>query len=147
MICIGKTERQAILIESVVRSQESGSGVWDWAIAGIGININQTSFSAQLPNPVSLKQITGNDFKTVLLAKELCAIVEKYFQELITQGFENIYSKYISRLYKKGAIARLKKDNRIFEATIKTVSPSGKLVVQHSIEEEFDFGEVEWLNI
>ncbi|MBI5859051.1 MAG: biotin--[acetyl-CoA-carboxylase] ligase [Sphingobacteriales bacterium] len=134
-----------LLVESVVRSQPSGTGVWDWAIAGIGININQTSFSAQLPNPVSLKQITGNDFKTVLLAKELYAITEKYFQELITEGFEDIYSKYISRLYKKGSIARLKKDNRIFEATIKTVSSSGQLVVQHSIEEEFDFGEVEWL--
>lgn len=134
-----------ILIESVVRSNESGGGSWEWAIAGIGININQTSFSAQLPNPVSLKQITGNDFKTVVLAKELYSIVKKYFEQLISEGFGNIYSRYISCLYKKGATVKLKKDNRVFEVTIKTVSPLGKLVVLHGIEEEFDFGEVEWI--
>ena len=39
-----------------------------------------------------------------------------------------------------------KKDSRVFEAMIKSVSPEGKLVVQHSIEEEFNFGEVEWFN-
>ena len=37
------------------------------------------------------------------------------------------------------------KDNRVFEAIIKSVSPEGKLVVQHAIEEEFNFGEVEWV--
>lgn len=134
-----------ILIETVVRSAGSGASSWTWVIVGIGININQTSFSAQLPNPVSLKQITNKDFITVLLAKELHAIVEKYFRELITEGFEYIYSKYVFNLYQKESTVRLKKDNRVFEATIKTVSPAGKLVVQHTIEEEFDFGEVEWL--
>lgn len=139
-----------ILIESVVRSQEAGGGSWEWAIAGIGININQTSFSAQLPNPVSLKQITGNDFKTIALAKELYSIFENNLQQLITKGFDDIYSRYNSCLYKKDSTVRLKKDNRTFEAIIKSVSPSGKLVVQHAIEEDpitigFDFGEVEWL--
>lgn len=141
-----------ILIESVVRSlstglagQEAETGSWDWAIAGIGININQTSFSAQLPNPVSLKQITGKNFNPIVLAKDLYAIVEKNYRELISEGFKNIYSKYISNLYQKGSTVSLKKDNRIFEAIIKTVTPSGKLVIQDAIEEEFDFGEVEWL--
>ena len=40
---------------------------------------------------------------------------------------------------------RLKKSNRVFDAVIKTVSPSGQLIVQHGIEEEFGFGEVEWV--
>ena len=42
-------------------------------------------------------------------------------------------------------MVKLKKDNRIFSATIKQVSPLGQLVVLHSIEEQFDFGEIEWL--
>ena len=40
---------------------------------------------------------------------------------------------------------KFKKDNRVFEGIIKSVSPSGKLIVHHAIEEEFDFGQVEWL--
>ena len=145
-----------MLIESVVRSNDSGIafgkplategvGNWEWVIIGIGININQTSFSAQLPNPVSLKQITGNDYLVTVLAKELNSMVQQYFQQLIKDGFEKIYTRYISCLYKKGSAIRLKKDNRIFEAIVRSVSPLGKLIVQHGIQEEFEFGQVEWL--
>ena len=133
-----------ILIESVI-GQQSAVSAWQWAIIGIGININQTTFPSELPNPVSLKQITGKDFDTVLLAKELCNCLEKYFQQLITGNFESIFSQYNSCLYKKDKKVKLKKGNRVFEVTIKNVSPSGKLIVQHGIEEELDFGDVEWV--
>jgi BirA family biotin operon repressor/biotin-[acetyl-CoA-carboxylase] ligase len=158
-----------ILIESVVRSSESGpdsyrdqsqvpiaNGIrvgrrepgvngWQWAVIGIGININQTSFPPELPNPVSLKQITGKSFDTVELAKELCRLFNDYFEKLVTDGFEDIYVNYLSHLYKINEKVKLKKDNRVFETMIKSVSPSGRLVVQHGIEEEFDFGEIEWI--
>lgn len=130
-----------ILIENIVGS----SGNWEWAICGMGININQTSFSPDLPNPVSLKQITGKDFKVVSLAEELCNCLNEKFQELINSGFESIYNQYIQLLYKLNETVILKKENRVFEARIKSVSPEGKLVVQHAIEEEFNFGEVEWV--
>lgn len=148
-----------VLIESIVGSREPGvssrqstvhslqlvSSNWEWAIVGIGININQTSFSDDLPNPVSLKQITGKNFDTVELAKELCELLNKNFDDLVSDGFEKIYSAYQIHLYKRNSTVKFKKDNRVFEATVKSVSPSGKLIVQHAIEEEFDFGEVEWL--
>jgi BirA family biotin operon repressor/biotin-[acetyl-CoA-carboxylase] ligase len=134
-----------LLIESVVGSPESGAGLWEWAIVGIGININQTSFPADLPNPVSLKQITGKDFNVVDLAKELCDHIEKYFRKLTDEDLSGIHDHYVARLYKKNSTVKLKKGNRVFEAMIKSVSPSGKLIVQHAIEEEFDFGEVEWM--
>jgi BirA family transcriptional regulator, biotin operon repressor / biotin---[acetyl-CoA-carboxylase] ligase len=139
-----------ILIESIVGKDESGvgskeSGVWKWAVIGIGININQTSFPETLINPVSLKQITGKNFDLIELAKELCASINDRFSELMNKGFESIYEQYISNLYKRNETVKLKKGSRVFEATIKTVSTSGRLVVQHSIEEEFDFGEIEWV--
>lgn len=133
-----------ILIENMIQSGETG-GKWEWSIIGIGININQTIFPAHLPNPVSLKQITGKEFETVKLAKQLCEIVEKKFTLLMNDGFENIYTTYIDHLYKKDQAVKLKKDSRKFEATIRSVSPSGKLIVQHAVEEEFDFGEIEWV--
>ena len=134
-----------ILIESVVRTQEKGANTWEWAIIGIGININQTEFSPDLPNPVSLKQITGKHTNTVELAKELCDWLDHYFREFITNGFENILAAYLSQFYKKDKKVRLKKDNRVFEATIKGISSEGKLIVRHSMEEQFDFGEIQWL--
>jgi BirA family biotin operon repressor/biotin-[acetyl-CoA-carboxylase] ligase len=147
-----------VLIESGVGSSESGvnneqrttdngqrARLWKWAIVGIGININQTEFPPELPNPVSLKQITGKNFDPLVLAKELCVILNNYFQQLMTEGFDVIYSQYLDHLYKKNEIVKLKKGNRVFEATIKSISPTGQLIVQHVMEEAFGFGEIEWL--
>lgn len=135
-----------ILIENIVGRQEAGAGSREWtSIIGIGININQASFHPEIKNPVSLKQITGKIFNPVELAKELCDVLDKRFSELIKDGFENIYSTYLAHLYKRKATVKLKKGTIIFETMIEGVSPTGKLITQHAIGEEFDFGEVEWV--
>ena len=127
------------------RATDISYPVWQWAVIGIGININQTQFPEHLPNAVSLKQITGKSFTPVELAKELCRTIDNYFYELVIKKFDSILSIYLSHFYKKDEKVKLKKGNRIFEAVIKGISPAGKLIVQHGVEEEFDFGEVEWL--
>lgn len=135
-----------ILIENIIAGKQPGSTGKEWAsIIGIGININQTSFDPQIKNPVSLKQITGKDFNTVELAKELCLIINKRFTELIETGFENIYTTYLNHLYKRRKKVKLKKDSKVFEVIIESVSPTGKLITQHGIQQEFVFGEVEWV--
>jgi BirA family biotin operon repressor/biotin-[acetyl-CoA-carboxylase] ligase len=142
-----------ILIENIVTGNIDGSygsmnnsqQAWQWAIIGIGININQIHFPQGLSNPISLKQITGQHFDIINLAKELCGIINTWFEKLITEGFNNIYAQYLTHLYKKNETVRLKKESRVFEAVIKTVSPAGHLITEHGIEEEFGFGEVEWV--
>lgn len=150
-----------VLVESVVGSRESGVGVqqsdssnWHWSIVGIGININQTVFPTELPNPVSLKQITGKNFDPVELAKELCGIIEINFRNLMSENFSSIHEYYNECLYKRNEKVRLKKDSLVFDATIKSVSPTGKLIVHpdsyRDIKEDpiingFDFREVEWI--
>ncbi|MCG2614446.1 biotin--[acetyl-CoA-carboxylase] ligase [Terrimonas sp. NA20] len=130
-----------ILIENVI----GGNHEWKWAVAGIGININQTSFPASVKNPVSLKQITGKNFDPADLARELCNLLDERLRTLRTSGFDTLYDLYLNRLYKKSARVKLKKDNRIFEALIKTVNKDGLLVTEHGIEEEFRTGEIEWV--
>lgn len=130
-----------ILIENII-----GTGhEWKWAVAGIGININQTGFPPGLKNPVSLKQITGKNFDPVVLARELCTLLDIHFRTLQTSGFDTVYDLYLNSLYKKGAVVKLKKNNRVFEAMIKTVTRDGLLVTEHGIEEEFRTGEIEWV--
>jgi BirA family biotin operon repressor/biotin-[acetyl-CoA-carboxylase] ligase len=134
-----------VLIENVVQSRQSAMSNWQWAIVGIGININQTVFSPDLLNPVSLKQITGKDLEPIELAKKLCLIFDRYFQILVTGKFEELFNQYQSFLYKKNERVKLKKGTRVFETIIKGVSNTGQLITQNSIEERFDFGEVEWI--
>ena len=128
-----------------VRSQELGTQDWKWSVVGIGININQTSFPSNLPNPVSLKQITGKEFDPIKLAKELCLIFDKNFQLLITGNFKQLFVLYQAHLYKKDEKVKLKKGNQVFKTIIKAVSETGQLITHHSIEERFEFGEVEWI--
>lgn len=137
-----------ILIENVIGSGKTGTNgvsAWRWAVVGVGININQATFPSELKNPISLRQLTGKEFNTVELAKEFCTVFSKNFQRLGSDGFADIYNFYISHLYKKDQMIKLKQGNRLFNATIKTVSPAGRLVVQHALEEEFDFGSIEWI--
>jgi BirA family biotin operon repressor/biotin-[acetyl-CoA-carboxylase] ligase len=129
-----------ILIENVVRGQQ-----WLWAVVGIGMNINQTSFSPTLKNPVSLKQITGKTFDTVSLAKELCSFLETRYQQLKQGEERDILEDYNKSLYKLNQKVILKKDYESFECTVKGVDKSGRLLVSDTTQEHFSFGEVEWV--
>lgn len=130
-----------ILIENVL----SSSGKWQWAVAGMGININQTGFPDGLLNPVSLKQITGKTFDPVILAKELCIIINDNYYNLINEGFTSIIEMYNKVLYKKDQFVKLKKSNRVFEARILGVNSAGQLMTTHAMDENFDFDEIEWV--
>ena len=129
-----------ILIENILQGDN-----WKFAIVGIGININQTEFPEFLPNPVSLKQITGKTFSAVDLAKELCKKIDEKYNELQSKGFDSLLKEYNQRLFKKDQKVKLRKENIIFETTIIEVTSHGQLHTKDSIDRYFNFGEVEWV--
>ena len=128
-----------VLIENIWQA-----GEWKFAIVGIGINVNQTNFGDLGSRAVSLKQITGTDWDCVALAKELCELLEVKYQLLITDP-SRIVHQYKSNLYKLQQRIKLRKDHILFEAKFKDVNSKGQMVVQHSVEEEFNVGDVEWI--
>lgn len=127
-----------ILIENILQGEQ-----WKYAIAGMGININQTEFPGGLSNPVSLKQITGKDFNTVELAKELCSYVNMRWQQLVAGEFLLILEDYNKGLYKAGEMATFKSGEQIFRATVKSVNSKGELVINNG--EIICYGETEWI--
>ena len=133
-----------ILIESSVKTNKSGKAVWKWAVMGLGININQTKFPKNLANPVSLKQITGKNFDTVLLAKELCVCLQKRFAQLKKGATKKQLEEYNLHLYKRNQPIRLKKKNAAFHCVMKGVNTAGELMVSGAAQESFVWGEVEW---
>ncbi len=128
-----------ILIENTMRGN-----TWQWAVAGIGVNINQTEFSASLSNPVSLKQITGKTYDVVAMAKDLCACLQVRYEQL-QQDKETILQDYNAVLYKRGEAVKLKKNNAVFNCTIKEVNAFGQLEITGAPLSQVDFGEVEWV--
>ena len=139
-----------LLIENVIgksatTTKPANKSSWKFAIAGIGININETSFDPVLTNPVSLKQITGKDFEPVELAKQLHQIILKRVSEIHEKPFEILLKEYNKHLYKINEPVWLKKNGIDFESVIKGVTESGQLFTTDRIDNFFDFGEVEWI--
>lgn len=116
---------------------------WKWAVVGIGININQERFNKELANAISLKQITGKNFNTITLAKELHGLLMKKLADAQTP--DEIMQQYNQHLYKINEPVKLRKAGVKFETVIKKVSVHGRLITEDAIEREFDFGEVEWV--
>ncbi len=131
-----------ILIENKYSGAE-----WTWAIVGIGINVNQTRFGRNIPNPVSLEQISGlKSLESVSLARDL----HHYILEKVNQAGEqnrekSLMQDYNALLYKKNQPVKLKKGNAVFSTTIKEVNKFGQLVTEDKMQRIFNFGEVEWL--
>ncbi|HEY1114120.1 MAG TPA: biotin--[acetyl-CoA-carboxylase] ligase [Chitinophagaceae bacterium] len=128
-----------ILIENIIHGTE-----WHYAIVGIGININQVEFPGLKAKAVSLRQITGKEYDVLALARQLCRHLQQCYA-LLESHPHVIREEYHEHLYKLDETVRLKQDGRVFDATIKGVTPLGDLVTFSTIEERFSVGEVEWV--
>ena len=65
-----------------------------YSIAGIGLNVNQTEFRSDAPNPISLKQITGREF-------DIHALMERLYKEVQKALDEDVWAEYKAKLYRK----------------------------------------------
>lgn len=139
-----------ILIENVIggKGQQlpgQDNMIWKYAVAGIGVNINQTQFDAALVNPVSLKQITGKHFDCIELARDLQQKVLAEVENVQNGSFEKTLQQYNEHLFKKDCRVQLKKDSVLFETTIQSVNDAGQLLTTDLIDNLFDFGAIEWV--
>jgi BirA family biotin operon repressor/biotin-[acetyl-CoA-carboxylase] ligase len=130
-----------VLIENVFQGSD-----WNFAVAGIGVNINQTSFDPSLKNPVSLKQITGKTHDLESLAEELKNHVLDRYDSIKKDNFDALLAEYNAHLFGLNQKVHLKKGPIHFDTTIQGISPYGQLITMDAQQERrFDFGEVEWV--
>jgi BirA family transcriptional regulator, biotin operon repressor / biotin---[acetyl-CoA-carboxylase] ligase len=71
-------------------------------IIGIGININQDTFKADIPNPVSLKNILNKESDINLCLENLLDCIENRYNILRNKDFEKLYTEYHNALYLLG---------------------------------------------
>jgi BirA family biotin operon repressor/biotin-[acetyl-CoA-carboxylase] ligase len=130
-----------ILIENVLRGN-----IWQYAITGMGININQTVFPSHLPNPVSLKQITGKTWDAIELTRDLCACLDQRLKLLHPAHYESLLEAYKSKLFRFGQSGTYRMNGEYFEGIIRDVLPDGKLCLEKEGEVlQLSFGEVEFI--
>ncbi len=128
-----------ILIENIVTS----GGEWNWAIVGIGINLNQDQFPSDLPNPVSLFQLNGKKSEPATAAKSLCASLSDFFQSAMNMDEQKILEQYQQFLYGSGELCSFSRAGVSFQAIPLGVTPQGELLLDR-IEKPIQHGELEW---
>jgi len=129
-----------ILIENKYQGK-----AWNWAVVGIGINVNQEDFGTELSQATSLKSLTGTAFDSIFLAKELQLSLLEAIDKSQLANLEEVLSEYNRFLFKRGEQVRLRQNNIVFETRIEEVDRFGKLHTSNSIPQIFDFGEVQWV--
>jgi BirA family biotin operon repressor/biotin-[acetyl-CoA-carboxylase] ligase len=129
-----------ILIENSFRGKS-----WNWAVIGIGINVNQIGFPEMQRTPISLKQITEKTYNPELLARHLRKHIVDYLDSLKDLNTEEIMKSYNESLYLSGKLVRMKQNEELFDTSIIKVSDEGQLITQDEVERKWNFGEVEWV--
>jgi BirA family biotin operon repressor/biotin-[acetyl-CoA-carboxylase] ligase len=114
-----------ILIENGVMGENI-----EYSIIGVGMNVNQTKFSAGLPNPVSLKMIAGKEFSTDELLKKVLISIGIRYSQLKTGGYGEIKDEFEINLYRLREKRHYQAENEIFEGIICGVDDAGQLVIE-----------------
>ncbi len=132
-----------ILIENSIIGQ-----IIEYTVAGIGININQEIFNQGIPDPASLKIITGKDFDTGKCLRQVLNNLDKRYKQLLNGDKSAIRNEYISNLYKAGKWHNYKSEGKIFKGRISGISESGLLIIEQvgKKSREFSFKAVEYLH-
>ena len=117
------------------------------SIAGIGMNINQEEFPEEIPNPVSLKILTGIEHDTGLCLQKMAACLDRRYKQVISGDWNELRNEYISYLYRLNQRSLFKSAHGIFEGRILTIADSGCIVIETSKGEirEFAFREIDFI--
>ena len=98
-------------------------------IIGVGVNINQTVFRSDAPNPTSLQLLTGreHDRETILLS--IIYQFQTYYKQLESGG-EKVLQLYMSHLYRREGMHRYRDVRGEFMAEVAGVEPTGHLLLR-----------------
>lgn len=111
-------------------------------IIGLGLNINQEDFSNDLPNPVSLYQITGKKNSIHELMYDLLEHIS--LTDIVKQEKE-ILDNYNEVLFQKGKEQTFASQGYFFSAKVKGVNTRGELVLERGGRNtNYSYGELTW---
>ena len=137
-IYFGDKKVAGILIENAIIGNEI-----KYSIAGIGLNVNQTTFVSDAPNPVSLKQIRGQEYDI----ERLMSLLFETVQSVLNESEQEVWADYKAHLYRREGWYPFVDKNGTFEARISDVLPTGEIILsdQEGKEQKYHFKQVRYV--
>lgn len=102
------------------------------SIVGIGINVNQTVFVSDAPNPVSLRMISGREYDLDEVLETVCSAIIASVSAMHRPELKDEYMKLLWR----GQGSHKWRDTatgEIFESPITEILPDGRIVLTDRI--------------
>lgn len=146
-IYVGDRKICGILIEHSIMGSEITR-----TIAGIGVNINQMEFLSDAPNPVSLAQITGEEYPLPEMAEKLAFCMEERLRQACSSDEadrEKLHEEFMGNLWRGEGFHPFfdRKLGETVSARILSVAPDGMLTLETEGHDArtFAFKEVEFI--
>jgi BirA family biotin operon repressor/biotin-[acetyl-CoA-carboxylase] ligase len=138
----GNQKLGGILIENSIMN-----GILKSSVIGIGLNINQTVFRSNAPNPVSIQTLTNQHYDCENILTEVLSGIDDYYTLLRNDEYERIDQEFITVLYRFYEKHHFRAERDVFEGEIIGVNEIGQLIIRKTDDEilQFHFKEVEFL--
>ena len=120
-----------ILIKNEIRGMMMGT-----SIIGIGLNVNQTSFNEDLPNPISMKMITGNDYDLDELLSAIIGQLTTVNSQQQIFSFQLSVFSYTNKLYRYNQWALYEHEGQVKEMMITGYDRFGRLILKEKNDRE-----------
>lgn len=117
-------------------------------IVGVGINVNQTNFPDDLPNPTSVILECGHEVEREAMLNQFMSNLEVWYRRLEEGDKQGVMQAYREAMYHFGQRHTYAyPSGERFEAVIRDVRPSGELCLEHDdgVVREYAFKEVEFV--
>ena len=117
------------------------------SIIGVGVDINQTRFLSDAPNPVSLAQILGKEVDRDQVLESILHQFNHYYGMMEREQFSELHNRYMQYLYRRNGLHTYADATGTFQAQIIDVESTGHLVLecQNGEQRRYDFKEVKFI--
>ncbi|MCQ2975474.1 MAG: biotin--[acetyl-CoA-carboxylase] ligase [Bacteroidales bacterium] len=139
-IYIGMHKICGILIENTVLGKNIKS-----CTIGIGLNVNQTIFPENLPNPISMANISKIKYNLDTEFSQIIEILQKNIQTLTVENQKEIKQNYLNNLLGLNKTLIYKSKEGIFKGNIIDVNENGYISIKNidtNITKIYDFNEI-----
>ena len=134
-------------IAGVLIENQMNRFVYQNAVVGIGLNVNQSHFD-DLSDAISLKQILGLEFPVEKVMEYVCESLEARYLMLRSGHFKDLKKAYMSNLYGLNQLQSFMVDNKKLNGKIINVLRNGFLQIELIDGEirDYDIKEIKFLS-